>query len=75
MNTIEVMSRNIFMCASDLAVITGHNPYKDKSEIILKYWKRHFKVDYVETKLFMKENKISEKIEETHMECIERSRN
>ena len=33
MNTIEVMSRNIFMCASDLAVITGHNPYKEKSEM------------------------------------------
>jgi hypothetical protein len=72
MDTIEVMSRNIFMCASDLSVITGHNPYKDKSEITLKYWKKHFKADYVETKLYMKNNKISEKIEETYMECIER---
>ena len=54
MDTIEIMSRNIFMCASDLAVITGHNPYKEKSEIILKYWKKHFKADYVETKLYMK---------------------
>ena len=50
MDTIEIMSRNIFMCASDLSVITGHNPYKDKSEITLKYWKKHFKDDYVETK-------------------------
>ena len=49
MNSIKVMSRNIFMCASDLAVITGHNPYKEKSEITLKYWKKHFKDDYVET--------------------------
>ena len=62
MNTIKIMSRNIFMCASDLAVITGHNPYKDKSEIILKYWKKHFKVDYIETKQYMKKNNINEKI-------------
>ena len=68
----KIMNRNIFMCASDLAVITGHNPYKEKSEITLKYWKKHFKNDYEKTKLFMKTNKISEKIEETHMECIER---
>ena len=72
MNSIKVMSRNMFICASDLAVITGHNPYKDKTEITLKYWKKHFKDDYLETKLFMKQNNIDEKIEETHMECIER---
>ena len=66
------MSRNIFICASDLAVITGHNPYKEKCEIILKYWKKHFKMDYLNTKEFMKNNKIGEKIEETHMECLER---
>jgi hypothetical protein len=72
MDTIEIMSRNIFMCASDLAVITGHNPYKDKSEITLKYWKKHFKADYIETKQYMKKNNIDEKIEETPMECIER---
>ena len=36
------MSRNIFMCASDLAVITGHNPYKDKCEIILKILEKTF---------------------------------
>ena len=35
------MGRKIFICASDLAVITGHNPYKEKDEIILKYWKKH----------------------------------
>lgn len=72
MDTIEIMNRNIFMCASDLAIITGHNPYKEKDEIILKYWKKHFKADYVETKLYMKKNKISEKVEESYMECIER---
>lgn len=66
------MTRNIFMCASDLSVITGHNPYKDKSEIILKYWKRHFKDDYLNTKEFMKQGNIGEKIEETHMQCLER---
>ena len=72
MNNIEIMNRNIFMCASDLAVITGHNPYKEKHEIILKYWKKHFKPDYVETKLYMKKHNIDEKIEENYMQCIER---
>ena len=32
------------MCASDLAVITGHNPIKIKVKI-LKYWKRYYKAD------------------------------
>ena len=72
MNNIKVMNRQIFMCASDLAIITGHNPYREKEEILLKYWKKHFKADYIETKSYMKKNKISEKIEESYMECIER---
>ena len=41
------MARNIFVCASDLAVVTGHNPYKDKAEIYYKYWKKHYKDDLI----------------------------
>ena len=37
------MNRNITICATDLTVITGHNPYKDKDEIRLKFWKRYFR--------------------------------
>jgi hypothetical protein len=66
------MNRNIFMCASDLSAVTGHNPYKQKCDIILKYWKKHFKDDYLNTKELMKQGNIDEKIEETQMQCIER---
>jgi hypothetical protein len=37
---------NICIFASDLAVITGHNTYKDVSEIILKLWQKNFPEDY-----------------------------
>ncbi len=67
-----MITNNIFICASDLAVVTGHSPFKDKEEIILKYWKRHFNQDYLKTKEIMKKKKITQKIEETHMQCIER---
>ena len=42
------MDRNISICATDLTIISGHNPYKTIDEIILKYWKRYFKSDYLE---------------------------
>ena len=37
---------NICIFASELAVITGHNTYKDISEIILKLWQKNFPEDY-----------------------------
>lgn len=61
---------NIFVCASDLAVITGHNTYKDISEIYLKYWKRYFKSDYSEFLQRIKKKKIKLKIDETPEECL-----
>tara|TARA_B100000787_G_C16174021_1_gene288012 strand:+ start:154 stop:954 length:801 start_codon:yes stop_codon:yes gene_type:complete len=37
---------NLCIYASELAVITGHNQYKDVGEIILKMWKKNFPEDY-----------------------------
>ena len=37
---------NIYISASELAVLTGHNRYRDKSELIVKYWKKYFPDDF-----------------------------
>ena len=66
------MSKKIFICASDLAVITGHNPYKQKDEIILKYWKKHYKNDYLKCVQDLEKNNIPLKLQENHFECINR---
>ena len=66
------MPKNIFICASDLAVITGHNPYKEVDEIILKYWKKHYKDSYLACLDRLKSNKKTLKKEETHFETIKR---
>ena len=42
--TIPIM--NLCIYASELAVITGHNQYKDVSEIIVKIWQKNFPDDY-----------------------------
>ena len=36
---------NIHISASELAVLTGHNTYRDKSELYVKYWKKYWKDD------------------------------
>ena len=66
------MSKNIFICASDLAVITGDNPYKDISEIILKYWKKHYKDSYLNCVANLTKSNKPIKKEETHFETINR---
>ena len=37
---------NIHISASELAILTGHNTYRDKSELYIKYWKKYWKEDY-----------------------------
>ena len=37
---------NIYISASELAVLTKHNTYKDISEMYIKYWQKYFKSDY-----------------------------
>lgn len=62
----------IFISASELAIITGHNQYKEPSEIILKYWKRHFKQNYNDFLEKMKKESKDIKKEETEFETINR---
>ena len=66
------MSRNFFICATDLTVITGANPYKDISEIYLKYWKKHYNSDYQSVIEYMKQKKKTIVREETYSQCINR---
>lgn len=66
------MDRNITICATDLTVITGHNPYKTIDEIILKYWKRYYKSDYLEFVESLKEKNIKIKKEETDYDIVTR---
>jgi hypothetical protein len=66
------MDRNITICATDLTVITGHNPYKSKDELVLKFWKRYFKSDYLECIENLKKQNIKLKKEETDYEVVKR---
>ena len=66
------MDRNITICATDLTVITGHNPYKSIDEIILKFWKRYYKSDYLEFVESLNAKNIKMKKEETDFEVVTR---
>jgi len=66
------MDRNITICATDLTVITGHNPYKSIDEIILKFWKRYYKSDYLEFVESLNAKNIKMKKEETDYEVVTR---
>ena len=66
------MDRNITICATDLTVITGHNPYKSIDEIILKFWKRYYKSDYLEFVASLNAKNIKIKKEETDYDIVTR---
>ena len=66
------MDRNITICATDLTVITGHNPYKSIDEIILKFWKRYYKSDYLEFVESLNAKNIKMKKEETDYDIVTR---
>ena len=66
------MDRTITICATDLTVITGHNPYKAKEELILKYWKRYYKSDYLEFMENLKSKNIPIKKEESDYDIVKR---
>lgn len=66
------MDRNITICATDLTVITGHNPYKSIDEIILKFWKRYYKSDYLKFVESLNAKNIKMKKEETDYDIVTR---
>ena len=50
---------NIYISASELAVLSGHNTYKTKSEFLIKYWKKYFSKDFLRIQhLVQKQNKV-----------------
>ena len=63
---------NIHISASELAILTGHNTYRDKSELYIKYWKKYWKEDYdaIVSKL-NKQNKAL-KLPETNGQAVAR---
>ena len=65
-------NRNFFICATDLAVITGTNPYRDIKDIYIKLWKKYFNKDYIKYINYLKSKNIKTKKEETSIECIKR---
>ena len=66
------MNRNFYICATDLTVISGTNPYKNINEIYIKYWKKHFPEDYQSILEYMKKKKKKVVREETYSQCIRR---
>jgi hypothetical protein len=63
---------NIHISASELAVLTGHNTYRDKSELYVKYWKKHWKSDYDKTIELLKQTKRKVKLPETSSQIVQR---
>ena len=63
---------NIHISASELAIITGHNTYRDKSELYVKYWKKHWKSDYEKVLERIEKGEKTPKLPETSSETVQR---
>ena len=57
----------ICIYSSELAVVTGHNTYKDMSEIILKLWQKNFPEDFEQ---IIKENNITIESPDEYIERV-----
>jgi hypothetical protein len=42
------MTLNLLFNISEIAIITGDNPYKSKRDFLIDYWKKHYKSDFEE---------------------------
>jgi len=42
------MTLNLLFNISEIAIITGDNPYKSKKDFLIDYWKKHYKSDFEE---------------------------
>ena len=63
---------NIHISASELAILTGHNTYRDKKELYVKYWKKYWKEDYeIILGNISSSNKVA-KLPETSSETVQR---
>ena len=62
----------IFINASELAIITGHNRFNYLSDYIIKLYQRYFNSDYQRILGLIKEEKIDITKSESSEECIKR---
>jgi len=58
--------------ASDLAIITGHNKFKNVTEILHKIWSKNFQDDYQNTLKLISDSNMDLRQDETDLECINR---
>ena len=63
---------NIFISASELAILTGHNRYRDKTELIVKYWKKYFPKDFRRIETLLKKSSRKVSLPETAHETVKR---
>ena len=42
------MTLNLLFNISEIAIITGDNPYKSKRDFLIDYWKKYYKSDFEE---------------------------
>jgi hypothetical protein len=67
-----MVTNSICIFASELAVITGHNPFQKINDIYLKLWKKQYPEDYAEMVEKYVAETNTEVLEETPKECINR---
>lgn len=63
---------NIFISASELAILTGHNRYREKTELIVKYWKKYFFKDFRRIETLLKKSNRKVSLPETAHETVKR---
>ena len=61
---------SICIFASDLAVITGHNRYQKRVDLIHKIWKKNFKNDYQNMVKLMRDRHMDIVLEETDIQKV-----
>lgn len=61
---------SICIFASDLAIITGHNKYQNRVDLIHKIWERNFRDDYQNTVKLMNDRQIDVVLEDTDIQKV-----
>lgn len=66
------MSKKIFINASELAIITGHNRFNYLSDYVIKLYERYFHDDYKRIVSLISKKKVKITKSESAQECIKR---
>ena len=51
---------NLLLNISEIAIITGDNPYKTKRDYLLDFWKKNAKNDYLKYQQLTKYTKVTD---------------